>query len=101
MPLPRQLFDLGISPDCERLMRQAYMLLAESRELAYSLEEIESELTKDSTYPFMPEELARALDTLATLGAVDKRNLLETDYFAFLGEFDTGTWFSRRHFTGG
>ena len=100
MPLPRQLFDLGVSPDCEKVMRQAYNLLSENRELAYSQDEIEGELTKTPvSYP-VREELGRALETLASLRAIDSRKVRGTYYFAFLGEFDTGTWLSRRHFTG-
>jgi hypothetical protein len=91
---------MGVSPDCERVMRQAYTLLSENRQLAYSLKEIESEFAEDSIFLLLPGELERALDTLASLRAIDKRKVLDTDYFAFLGEFDTGTWLSRRHFTG-
>ncbi len=100
MPLPRQLFDMGISPSCERVMRRAYSLLSDSRELAFSLEEIERELSEGPMDFLLSGELTTALDTLAALKAIDKRKVLEIDYYAFLGEFDTGTWLSRRHFSG-
>ena len=90
MPLPRQLFDLGVSPQCERTMRLAYQFLAENRDLAYSQKEIEEELGE-------PEELDEALSTLTRLRAVERRGIRGTYYFTFQQEFDTGTWLSKKH----
>ncbi len=93
MPLPRQLFYLGISPQCEGTMRLAYQFLAENRDLAYSQKEIGEELGE-------PEELDEALSTLTRLRAVGRRGIGGTCYFTFQQEFDTGTWLSSRHSTG-
>ncbi len=90
MPLPRQLFDLGVSPECEGMMRLAYQFLAENRDLAFSQEEIGEELGKQ-------EELDEALSTLTRLRAVERRGIGGTYYFTFQQEFDTGTWLSKKH----
>ena len=90
MPLPRQLFDLGVSPQCEGTMRLAYQFLAENRDLAYSQGEIGEELGEQ-------KELDEALSTLTRLRAVERRGIGGTCYFTFQQEFDTGTWLSKKH----
>ena len=92
MPLPRQLFDLGVSPECERTMRLSYQFLAENREFAYSSDEIEGELGK-------LDELGEALGALVRIRAVSYREINGTYYYALLQEFDTGTWLSTKHLT--
>jgi len=90
MPIPRRLFDLGVSPECERTMRLSYQFLAENREFAYSLEELEGELGE-------LEELEAALWALVRIQAAERQHIGETIYFALLQEFDTGTWLSKKH----
>jgi hypothetical protein len=90
MPLPRQLFDLGVSPECELTMRLAYQFLAENRKFAYSLEEIEGELGE-------LEGLEEALWALVRIRALERQQISGTNYFALLQEFDTGAWLSKKH----
>lgn len=92
MPLARHLFDLGVSPECERTMRLSYQFLAENREFAYSLEELEGELGE-------LKELDEALWASARIRAVERQEIGGTNYFALLQEFDTGTWLSKKHFS--
>ena len=90
MPLYRQLFELRISPEGERTMRRAYHFLAENREMAYSLEDLAGELGA-------PAELEVALLALGRIMAIESREIRGVEYFAWLQEFDTGTWLSIRH----
>ena len=90
MPLPRQLFDLGVSPECERTMRLSYQFLAGNREFAYSREELEGELGELN-------ELEEALKALVRIRAVERQEISGTNYFALIQEFDTGTWLSKKH----
>lgn len=90
MPLSRRLFDLGVSLECEQTMRLAYQFLAEQRELAYSWEELADGVER-------PEELWDALLALVRIMAISRREINGIEYFAWLQEFDVGTWLSTRH----
>ena len=108
MPLSRRQFDLGVNDEGERLMREAYEMLADRRDLAYSREEIrEALLGRDlrsvavdtiSKHSLNDDEhLRRALAVLVGIGALEQREVRGTPYYAFLQEFDTGTWLSAKH----
>ena len=98
MPLTKRQFDLGIDEEGEEWMRQVYLLLAEHRDLAYSFEELkETVLGGGITASTQASKFNRALEVLAEIGALDKGEVDRTDYYAFLQEFDTGTWFSAKH----
>ena len=97
MPLPRRLFDMNVSPDCERVMREAYHFLSKNRELAYSREEIQEEMARLPAVKGMEDDVPLALNALASLAAIRTRRISETSYYAFGREFDTGTWVSMRH----
>lgn len=90
MPLSKRLFELRVSPECEGTMRRAYRFLAENREMAYSREEVAGALGG-------PEDMDDALPALVRIMAVERREIRGVEYFAWLQEFDTGTWLSVRH----
>ena len=110
MPLTKRQFELRVDEEGESWMRQIYDLLAEHRDLAYSAEEIRETLlgptsSATGTAPGFPsfsdaadaqQRVNRVLDVLVGIGAVDQRDVAGTDYYAFLREFDTNTWISRR-----
>ena len=100
MPLTKRQFELGVDEEGEEFMRQIYQLLSGHPELAYSQDEIQDEIrAQDSSVDEIKVE--RALDVLVGIGAVEKRQFdstdYVTDYFAFLQEFDTGTWMFAKH----
>ncbi|PKB64015.1 MAG: hypothetical protein BZY80_04330 [SAR202 cluster bacterium Io17-Chloro-G2] len=100
MPLTKRQFDLGIDEEGENLMRQIYMLLSEHVDLAYSQAELQQSILGDYI-PIIAQALEapkfkRAVEVLVGIGAVDKRDVAGTDYYAFLQEFDTGTWLSTK-----
>jgi len=96
MPLTRRQFELGIDEESEKWMRQVYELLENHRHLAYSSEELRQTVLGDHQDVVKEEKFGRVLDVLAEISAVDKRWLDDTDYYAHLQEFDTGTWKSAK-----
>ena len=92
MPLTKRQFELGVNDEGEQLMRQIYELLAEKRDLAYSVAELE-EAVLGTSVPATKLEIFRAsVDALTAISAVEKRWVGQTDYYAFLREFDSSTW---------
>ncbi len=92
MPLTKRQFELGIDSEAEDWMRQAYRLLIEHRDLAYSAHELEQAILGIEESFDKVNKLNRALDVLAEIGAVDKGEVEGTEYYAFRVEFDTSTW---------
>lgn len=103
MPLTRRHFELAITPEIERWMRNIYKFLAENKDLAYSFDEIVSELGKglisgtlrigaDVADGVDETTLKRAVEALAELGAIEAREVGGKIYFALVQEFDTDTW---------
>ena len=98
MPLTKRQFQLGIDEEGEEWMRQVYRLLAENRDLAYSAEELrETVLGSAVTAGVQSSKFDRSIEVLAEIGAIDKGEVDRTDYYAFLQDFDVGTWFSAKH----
>lgn len=110
MPLTKRQFELRVDKEGESWMRQIYDLLAEHRELAYSAQELRETLlgpissatgtapgfTSYSDAVNAQRKVNRALDVLVGIGAADQREVDGMDYYAFLQEFDTNTWVSRK-----
>ena len=96
MPLTRRQFELGIDEESESWMRLVYELLENHRHLAYSAEELREAILGQATDAFKAEKFGRAVDVLAQISAVDKRWLDDIEYYAYLQEFDTGTWKSAK-----
>ncbi len=96
MPLTRRQFDLGVDEIGENLMRKVYELLAANRELAYSYDELRHAILGQPTPVKKLGQFRRAVDALVGIGAVDLRRVARKNYFAFLQEFDTGTWKSMK-----
>ena len=92
MPITKRQFDLGIDEDIQSWMQKIYALLSTDRELAYSFQEIQEALLHDAFQVQTLERLNRALDVLVEIGAIDKRSVDDTGYFAFGSEFDTSSW---------
>ena len=92
MPIPKRQLDLGIDSQDEDLMRQAYQLLAEHRDLAYSSGELEEAFLGKEASSGRSDKLNHALDVLAEIGAFDKANVKGKDYYIFREEIDTDTW---------
>jgi len=92
MPLTIRQFELGIDEDIENWMRHIYELLEGNRELAYSFEELLQNFLGTSYQSVLREKLNRALDVLVMIGAVDKREVTRTDYYAFRREIDVDSW---------
>lgn len=102
MPLTKRQFELGVDEEGENIMRQVYELLASHSELAYSLKEIQDAMLGQDPFNIwetflVSEKVQRAVKVLVGIGAVDQRTVGDKDYFAFLQEFDTGTWMSAKH----
>ena len=92
MPLTKRQFELGVDDEGEELMRGIYGLLADKRDLAYSLAELE-EAVLGAPVPVTKLEIFRAsLVALTAISAVEQRWVGQTDYYAFLQEFDPSTW---------
>ena len=99
MPLTRRQFELGIDDEGESWMRQVYELLSSRKELAYSRRELGQHVLdrpgksdvfdKDAT---MRAKFERGLEILQVLGAIEKRELGDTDYYAFYEGIDTISW---------
>ena len=93
MPLSKRQFELGIDEEGEEWMRQAYHLLAEHRDLAYSTEELqETILGAGVSAATKSPKFAQVLDVLAEIGAVDKGKVDRTNYYIVGYEFNTDTW---------
>ena len=93
MPLTKRQFELGIDEEAEAWMRQAYQLLEQRCDLAYSAKELGEHILGDAAGSYNKSgKLERALDVLAEIGAVDKGDVEGTDYYAFRNKFDTSTW---------
>lgn len=100
MPISRVQFLLGKKDvaEVESWMRQVYGLLASHPKSAYSYHEICQAIPvgaaeiKGSNHPTKNEKFDRALDALVELGAVDKREIDNAGYYAFLEAFDTQSW---------
>ena len=98
MPLTKRQFELGIDEEGEEWMRQVYRLLAEHRDLAYSTEELEEAILGAEVMAAADSwKFTHALEILAEIGAVDRRQVDRSEYHAFLQDFDTGTWYSAKH----
>ena len=92
MPLSKRQFELGIDDEGEEWMRQAFRLLAEHRDLAYSTGELE-ELILGAEVPYRnSQKFSHILDILAEIGAVDKGEVDQTEYYVFSYDVDTKTW---------
>lgn len=92
MPIPKRQLELGIDSEDEDWMRQAYQLLAEHRDLAYSSCELEEAILGTEASSGRSDKLNHALDVLVEIGAFEKAKVRGTDYYAFREEFDTNTW---------
>lgn len=92
MPLSKRQFELGIDSEANNWMRQAYQLLAEHPDLAYSWVELQEAILGNEVSFETAGKLIHALDVLAEIGAFDKAIVHSTDYYAFREEFDTDTW---------
>jgi Fe2+ or Zn2+ uptake regulation protein len=92
MPLTKRQFELRIDEEMEDWMRQVYHLLNNHRDLAYSSEELCQAVLGKSRDLSASEKLHRSLDALARIGAVERREVHETAYYAFSMAFDTQTW---------
>ena len=97
MPLTKRQFELGIDEESETLMREIYDLLAANPDLAYSFKELQSAVLGRPTPVSRIGKFKRAADALVGIGAADLRKVARTNYYAFLQEFDTGTWYSAKH----
>jgi hypothetical protein len=101
MPVTKRQFELGVTAECEQVMRSAYQFLAERADYAFTLAEIGDGIIQEQPQEQMARHLERALEVLVGLLAVDQRKLDRgpdvVDYFAMLQEFDTGTWLSLQH----
>ena len=92
MPLSRRQLELGIDSEAEEWMRQAYRLLAEHRDLAYSTEELQETILGVDVGNGKRIKFSAVLDILAETGAADKGVVDDTDYYIFRHAIDTGTW---------
>ena len=96
MPLTRRQFELGIDEECEGWMRQVYEILEDNRHLAYSSEELRKSVLSDDQSSAKAQKFSHALDVLTQISAVDMRWFDDIDYYAYLQDFDTGTWKSAK-----
>ncbi len=92
MPISKRQLELGIDSEAEEWMRQAYRLLAENRDLAYSTRELQESILGMEFPDAMLLKFAAVLDILAETGAADKGVVDETDYYIFRHTIDTDTW---------
>lgn len=101
MSVTRRQFELGVTAECEQVMRVVYHFLADRPDYAFSLPEIKEGLIQEEATEQAADHLGRAMEVLVGLLAVDQRRLGQgqdaIDYFAILQEFDTGTWLSVKH----
>ena len=73
-------------------MRQVYALLRNNRELAYSSSELIETIMCTPIPGTKHDKFRISLDVLVLIRAVEKRWVEDTDYYAFLQDFDTATW---------
>ena len=92
MPLSKRQFELGVDEEGENLMIQVYELLVANPDLAYSHEELQQSVLGTPIPVTRLGKLNRAVEALVGIGAIDERVVSGTNYYAFLQEFDTGTW---------
>ena len=92
MPITKRQFELGIDDDVQRRMQEIYALLVSDREVAYSFEELFQSFIGDAYMSADRAKLQRALDVLVEIGAVDKRWVTDTAYYAFHLEFNIDSW---------
>jgi len=93
MPIPKRRLELGIDDEGEERIRQAYRLLAEHRDLAYSTKELSEAILGAAVSPdAKSRKFAGILDVLALTGAADKGVVDGTDYYIFRHAIDTNTW---------
>ncbi len=92
MPINRRQVDLGMDEEDESWMRHVYELLAAHRDLAYSSGELCQAILGVSCPDDTTVKFSHALDALVWIGAVEKGKVADTDYYAFLREFDTRSW---------
>ena len=89
MTITRRQFDLGINDNIHGWMREAYRLLAEHRDQAFSEAEIQG---RAQANPLSWEDLKVALETLVKLNAIQSRMVKNTPYFAYWHDMDTDNW---------
>ena len=92
MPLSRRQFELGIDEESEQWMRQAYRLLSDNSDLAYSAAELYKEVVGESPDLSNKKKFDHTLFILGEIGGIDVRVLDGSHYFAFLEELDTADW---------
>ena len=92
MPITKRQFQLGIGEDIQRRMRDIYTLLGNERESAYSSGELRHTFLGDTFAPDEKYNLDRALDVLVEIGAVAKRLVADSSYYAVDAKFDTESW---------
>lgn len=92
MPLSRRQFELRVDEEGENLMRQVYELLAGNPDFAYSHKELQKAVLGTPTPVTRLGKFKRSVEALVGIGAVDVRKVARTNYYAYLREFDTGTW---------
>ena len=93
MPISKRQLELGIDSEAEEWMRQAYHLLAENRDLAYSTWELQEAVLGTAPFPeAKSQKFAGVLDILAETGAADKGVVDEIGYYIFRHTIDTNTW---------
>ncbi len=100
MPMSRRQFELGVNNREADLMREVYEWLTNHSDLAYSVSEIAEALLGPEPVQRHGMDimyLDKALDVLVGIGALEQRIVRGTGYYAFLQEFDTGTWLSAKH----
>ncbi|MFQ6027096.1 MAG: hypothetical protein ACE5Q6_06355 [Dehalococcoidia bacterium] len=89
--MTKRQFELRIDAEIESWMRQVYELLVAHQDLAYSTEELLHEVLGDSP-GIHREKFGRALETLTKLGAIEKRQVHDTEYYAFDSQVNTQSW---------
>lgn len=89
MTITRRQFDLGINDDIHGWMQQAYLLLAEHRDQAYSETEIQGRVQAN---PASWKDLSVALQTLVKLAAIESRLVKGTAYYAYWNDMHTDSW---------
>ena len=89
MTITRRQFDLGINDTIHRWMREAYRLLAEHRDQAYSDAEIQGRVQADQA---SWGDLSLALRTLVKVAAIESRLVDGTTYYAYWHDMHTDNW---------
>ncbi len=92
MPISKRQLELGIDSEAEEWMRQAYRLLSEHQDLAYSTRELQETILGVVSLDAKSLKFVAVLDVLAETGAADKGVVDQTDYYIFGHAIDTDTW---------